>query len=58
MLIFYIINYDILIGVVRNDGEMWQTHRRFAMQVLRDLGFGKKLQRIKLGKKQFFNRKY
>ena len=48
MRLFYLINYDIFTGLVRNDGEMWQTHRRFTLQVLRDLGFGKNITENKI----------
>lgn len=28
-------------GIVLNDGQSWQDHRRFALSTLRDFGFGR-----------------
>ena len=30
-------------GLVMEEGNLWQQHRRFCLRVLKDLGFGKNL---------------
>lgn len=35
-------------GVVGSDGPLWQEHRRFALRVLRDFGFGKNVSELRI----------
>jgi len=35
-------DWNLLTGLLFNDGDAWKSHRRFSLKTLKDFGFGKK----------------